>query len=74
MNKGFTMLELLIYTALAIVLGAFLYRVSSYKLDKNTLDVGNANCEHDYVITSKYDWLFEQYKTISKCTKCGKEI
>lgn len=31
-------------------------------------------CEHDWVITSKYDWFFSQYKTISKCSKCGKEI
>lgn len=31
-------------------------------------------CEHDWVITSKYDWFFSQYKTISKCSKCGTEI
>ena len=74
MNKGFTMLELLICVALVFVFGAFIYGISRYKLDKNELDMGNANCEHEYVISSKYDWWFEQYKTISRCTKCGKEI
>ena len=58
MNKGFTMLELLIYTALAIVLGLCIYGISMYKLDKNELDMGDANCEHEYVIYSKYDWWF----------------
>ena len=32
-------------------------------------------CEqHEYVITSKYNWFLDKYKTISKCTKCGKEV
>lgn len=31
-------------------------------------------CEHEWVISSKYDFIFSQYKTISKCSKCGKEI
>ena len=32
------------------------------------------NCEHEYVITSKFSPLTFRYKVISKCTKCGKEI
>ena len=32
-------------------------------------------CEqHEYVTTSRYNWFLESYKTISKCTKCGKEV
>lgn len=31
-------------------------------------------CEHEFVITSKYNWLLRSYKTISKCIKCGKTI
>lgn len=31
-------------------------------------------CEHDWVVTSKYVLLRNSYKTISKCSKCGKEI
>ena len=68
MNKGLTMLELLIYTALVLIVGALIYRLG------NTTNIENINCEHEYVVSSKYDWLFEQYKTISKCAKCGYEI
>ena len=31
-------------------------------------------CEHEWVITSEYDWIFSQYRTISKCSKCCEEI
>lgn len=31
-------------------------------------------CEHDWVVTSKYDFFRESYKTITKCSKCGKEV
>lgn len=32
------------------------------------------NCEHDWVVTSKYDFFRESYKTITKCSKCRKEV
>lgn len=35
---------------------------------------GNIQCEHEFVTTSRYNWLLNAYKTYSKCTKCGKEI
>ena len=31
-------------------------------------------CEHDWVITSKYSFWADAYKTISKCSKCGKTV
>ena len=31
-------------------------------------------CEHDWVVTSKYSFWTESYKTISKCSKCGKVV
>lgn len=36
--------------------------------------VGEIECEHEFVITSRYVWLLNKYKTYSKCIKCGKEI
>ena len=36
--------------------------------------IGIESCEHDWVITSKYDFWRQSYKTISKCSKCGEEI
>lgn len=68
MNKGLTMLELLIYTALVLIVGTIIYGLD------NTANVENINCEHEYVVSSKYNYLRGQYKTISKCAKCGYEI
>jgi hypothetical protein len=31
-------------------------------------------CQHEYVMSSKYNWFFRQYQIVSKCTKCGKVI
>lgn len=31
-------------------------------------------CQHEWVVTSKYDFILQSYKTISKCSKCGKEV
>lgn len=47
------------------------------KLDAvETVDkpVEKVECEHDWVITSKYSWFTGQYKNISKCSKCGKVV
>lgn len=34
----------------------------------------NTECEHEFVVTSKYDWWWRSYKTFSKCVKCGLEV
>lgn len=36
--------------------------------------VGEIECEHEFVTTSRYNLLLGSYKTYSKCIKCGKEI
>ena len=68
MNKGLTMLELVIFVAVVFIVGVFIYEL------ENTTNVEDVNCEHEYVVTSKYNFLSAKYKTISKCTKCGYEI
>ncbi len=74
MNKGFTMLELLIYVALIFLVGSFMYGISTYKLDRSNLNVGDANCQHVFVVSSEYNWWLEQYRTVSRCAKCGMVI
>ena len=32
------------------------------------------NCEHDWVLTSEYVWLRQQYRNVSKCSICGKVV
>lgn len=50
------------------------------QLDKQTVaPVDNSvetvdNCEHDWVLTSEYVWLRQQYRNVSKCSKCGKVV
>ena len=31
-------------------------------------------CQHELVMSSKYNWFFRQYQIVSKCIKCGKVI
>ena len=39
-----------------------------------TNNTTEAECEHDWVITSRYSFWADAYKTISKCSKCGKTV
>ena len=32
------------------------------------------NCEHDWVTASEYSVLGRGYRTVSKCSKCGKVV
>lgn len=32
------------------------------------------NCEHDWVVSSEYSVWGRGYRTISKCSKCGKVV
>ena len=56
----------------AIVFGKLSTNLNN-EIDENIIK-NQENCQHDWVITSKYDLTRDAFKTISKCTKCGKEI
>ena len=74
MNKGFKILELLIYVALIVIFCAGIYVIGKYKLDRSTLNIGDVNCQHVFVVSSEYNWVLEQYRTVSRCAKCGMVI
>lgn len=57
---------------LTIVLASIVITINTNKAE--TVNTEIENCEHDFVITSKYDFWRSSYKTISKCTKCGKVV
>lgn len=57
---------------LLTIFGTMIYYQNSEK-HKNIVS-NMENCEHDWVVTSKYDFFRESYKTITKCSKCGKEV
>ena len=54
----------------------FMYFV--LELDKVTVVENSVetvdNCEHDWVISSEYSVWGRGYRTVSKCSKCGKVV
>lgn len=55
-----------------IVLVSIVIAINTNKTETASTKI--ENCEHDFVITSKYDFWGNSYKIISKCTKCGKIV
>ena len=71
MKKGFTLIELVVVVALVLIGYFIIFTLSSSDFRKVE---GDINCEHEFVVSSKYILLRGQYETISKCIKCGKEV
>ena len=45
------------------------------KTEYNSTEITNIQeCTHDWVVSSKYSWWTNSYKTVSKCSKCGRAI
>lgn len=78
LNKGITLMPLIVTIVVLLILAAS--GISLVMYDKNLKQESTQNnkiqkeCEHEWVITSKYDFFRDTYKTISKCSKCGKEV
>lgn len=65
--------------AIAILLGMLIKvltinfkRAEEYQATKQETPV--VQCEHEFVVTSRYNILLNKYKTFSKCIKCGLEV
>ena len=81
-DKGISSISIVITSVVVMIFLAITISVSC-KLTSNYHPINEndeniikkqENCQHDWVITSKYDLVRDAYKTISKCSKCGKEI
>lgn len=70
--KDLTTYAITTIICLTIVLASIVIAINTNKTE--TVNTEIENCEHDFVITSKYDFWRSSYKTISKCTKCGKVV
>ena len=66
-----TILNIFVVAILAAVVLIMAIVVSE---EEQAKEEGNTQCEHEFAITSEYNWFFKSYKTYSKCIKCGKEI
>jgi hypothetical protein len=74
MKEGFVTVCLCLFL---VALGfGFMYFV--LELDKvtvvETVDNSVENCEHDWVVSSEYSVWGRGYRTVSKCSKCGKVV
>ena len=57
-----------------LIIGLLAIKNADTQDNVDIYEVQPKQCEHEWVISSKYDLLFKSYKTISKCAKCGEEI
>lgn len=61
--------------AIAIfIIGSVLIEDTDTQENIDIYEVQTQQCEHEWIVSSKYDFIFKSYKTISKCAKCGKEV
>lgn len=73
MKKGTLIITIIVLLALAgtvLCLGIYSGEIEQQTTQNNIQD----ECVHDWVVTSRYNILTKSYKTISKCSKCGKEV
>jgi len=80
-DKGITFISLVVTIIVLIMLAGASIVLVMYDEQLNETNTVNQevkqnqeNCIHDWVTTSKWDSLKGCYRTISKCSKCGKEI
>lgn len=76
-EKGITLVALIVTIIVLLILaGISISMITNTNLNEysNSIIQQEENCQHDYVITSKWDYFKDCYKTISKCSKCGKEV
>jgi Tfp pilus assembly protein PilV len=71
MNKGVTLIEILIYISLVFIVVVGMYALS--EIDSNN-ELNYEACQHVFVVSSEYNWWLQQYRTISRCSKCGMVI
>lgn len=57
-----------------IIYGVSIIEEQNYIEKQELIENQGIECEHNWVVTSKYNFFLSSYKTISKCSKCGKEI
>ena len=77
-TKGITLVALVVIIIILLILAGVTLEIIMPKITNENANteptVKQEHCQHEYVITSKWDFFRESYKTISKCSKCGKEV
>lgn len=71
MNKRIILIGLFIWISLVFIVAIGIYAFC--EVDSND-ELNYEACQHVFVVTSEYNWWLQQYKTISRCAKCGMVI
>ena len=77
-ERGITLVALVVTIIVMLIITGITLSITTNENTKGVKEMTETsvqeNCNHEWVITSKYDWFYKSYKTISKCSKCEKEI
>lgn len=77
MKEGFLTVMIIIMLCLMSVAFMFfalgLHDRTVESVDK-PVDKSEVVCEHDWVMGSEYSFWTSSYRTVSKCSKCGKVV
>lgn len=71
------MKKLKIFILIGIMIAGAILLTGCTEVDPNQIaeqERIEEECEHDWVVTSEYSWIFESYRTVTKCSKCGKVV
>ena len=69
-----TIIVLMIIALVSVLL--LMGSIKAFEIDKDNKQGSEIqeSCEHEWVITSEYSFWFNSYRTVSKCSKCGKVV
>ena len=71
MNNKYWHIDL-IFLLVVVVLSAIL--VIGLDTESKKEQSVKVDCQHEWVVTSRYNWFLNGYKTYSVCSKCGGKI
>ena len=70
----FTITGIILLVIMIIIFIAAMFNMS---INESVAPVTNdvtTPCNHEFIVTSEYDWWWRSYRTFSKCVKCGLEM
>lgn len=71
MNNKYWCIDLIFLLVIVVVCGIFVIGLETTSKSEPSVKV---DCQHEWVVTSKYNWFLNGYKTYSVCSKCGGKI
>lgn len=64
-------IDLIIILSIIVICVGFTWVLSNNPEEESIV---NVDCQHEWVVTSSYNWLMQSYRTYSVCSICGQKI